>query len=132
MVRATFDRAESAELRHRLCPRDVQWRCQRNVILTPDVKNIVNTRGVRESVVAPCVVMAGAQDNQTAMEDEKGGLFSRAFKKIWDKGRFSGDYNQFHQAVLRIMPAVQTPILFCLGQNKNAIRRLLDQRPLQL
>jgi hypothetical protein len=36
--------------------------------------------------------------------------------RVWNEGRFEGNYRQFHKAILRRMPPSQTPNHFVIGQ----------------
>lgn len=61
------------------------------------------------------ILIAGCQDNQTAMDGDHNGAFTEQLLKVWNQGAFKGNYSQFHARIRAGMPAVQTPNLFTLG-----------------
>ena len=65
---------------------------------------------------APVVLLiSGCQDNQTSMDGEHNGAFTEQLLKVWDQGKFSGNYASFHARIRARMPATQSPNLFTLG-----------------
>jgi hypothetical protein len=62
------------------------------------------------------VLISGCQDNQTSMDGEHNGAFTEQLLKIWNRGAFSGDYNEFHGRIRAGMPRTQSPNLFVLGK----------------
>ena len=61
------------------------------------------------SVDASLRLLSGCQDDQLSAEHRGNGLFTRAVKSVWNNGAFQGNYDEFHQELLKLMPAKQTP-----------------------
>ena len=64
---------------------------------------------------AAALLISGCQDNQTSMDGEHNGAFTEQLLKVWDRGRFDGNYALFHARIRARMPASQSPNLFTLG-----------------
>jgi hypothetical protein len=62
------------------------------------------------------VLISGCQDNQTSMDGEHNGAFTEALLKVWNQGKFHGNYDAFHARIRAALPASQSPNLFTLGQ----------------
>lgn len=62
------------------------------------------------------LLISGCQDNQTSMDGLHNGAFTESLLKVWNQGKFKGDYNLFHQRIRAGLPATQSPNLFVLGQ----------------
>ena len=43
------------------------------------------------------------------------GLFTGTMLRVWNNGRFKGDYRTFHKQIVKHMPPVQTPNFFTTG-----------------
>jgi hypothetical protein len=71
------------------------------------------------------VLISGCQDNQTSMDGDHNGAFTEQLLHVWNQGRFSGGYANFHARIRAAMPASQSPNLFVLGPAAT----LLAQRP---
>ncbi len=74
------------------------------------------------------VLISGCQDNQTSMDGEHNGAFTEALLKVWDKGRFRGNYDAFHARIRAALPPSQSPNLFTLGR----AGKFLTQTPFQV
>ncbi|WP_418317014.1 caspase family protein [Piscinibacter sakaiensis] len=74
------------------------------------------------------LLIAGCQDNQTAMDGEQNGVFTGELLRIWNRGAFAGDYLRLHAQVRAALPPSQSPNLFTLGD----ARSLLVQRPFSI
>jgi hypothetical protein len=61
------------------------------------------------------LLVSGCQDNQTSMDGEHNGAFTEKLLKVWDHGKFKGNYATFHARIRAAMPASQSPNLFTLG-----------------
>ena len=61
------------------------------------------------------LLISGCQDNQTSMDGEHNGAFTEQLLRVWDHGRFKGNYGVFHARIRSAMPASQSPNLFTLG-----------------
>lgn len=60
-------------------------------------------------------LISGCQDNQASMDGPFNGAFTGQMLRVWDEGRFRGNYAKFHQAIVKRMPTSQTPNLMVLG-----------------
>lgn len=74
------------------------------------------------------VLISGCQDNQTSMDGEHNGAFTEALLKVWDQGRFRGNYDAFHARIRAALPPSQSPNLFTLGR----AGKFLTQTPFQV
>lgn len=78
---------------------------------------------------APSVILvSGCQDNQFSMDGNHNGAFTEQVLRVWNNGRFQGNYANFHAHVRAGMPATQSPNLFTLGPAAAFLR----QRPFTL
>jgi hypothetical protein len=64
---------------------------------------------------AAVLLISGCQDNQTSMDGDHNGAFTEQLLKVWNHGKFKGNYTQFHAAIKAAMPPTQAPNLFQLG-----------------
>jgi hypothetical protein len=62
------------------------------------------------------VLISGCQDNQTSMDGENNGAFTEQLLRVWNQGRFDGNYALFHARIRARLPATQSPNLFTLGK----------------
>jgi hypothetical protein len=75
-------------------------------------KDVPPERGVPRATVR---LISGCQDNQLSLDGTFNGLFTANLLRVWNDGRFSGDYARFHRAILDRMPATQSPNHFVIG-----------------
>jgi len=61
-------------------------------------------------------LISGCQDNQLSQDGMFNGLFTGKLKQVWGNGRFSGNYADFHSAIVQRMPPDQTPNHYLVGQ----------------
>lgn len=71
--------------------------------------------GDRATIQASVLLMAGCQDNQSALDGDENGLFTETMLLIWDQGRYKHGLRRFFRSVLAEMPSYQTPNLLRLG-----------------
>lgn len=64
---------------------------------------------------ASVILISGCQDNQTSMDGDHNGAFTEQLLKVWNDGRFGGNYARFHAAIKAALPSSQSPNLFTLG-----------------
>jgi metacaspase-1 len=69
----------------------------------------------RAAVLASVTLISGCQDNQLSSDGNGNGLFTEKLKEVWNSGAFSGNYAQFHAAIVEKMPSDQTPNLYHTG-----------------
>jgi metacaspase-1 len=60
-------------------------------------------------------LISGCQDNQLSEDGTFNGRFTGTLLRVWDGGRFNGDYTAFHKAIRRRMPPYQSPNHFMIG-----------------
>jgi metacaspase-1 len=82
------------------------------VVVTGPALQAVNLVGAFKPAV---LLVSGCQDNQTSMDGEHNGAFTEKLLKVWDHGKYSGNYASFHARIRAAMPASQSPNLFTLG-----------------
>lgn len=61
------------------------------------------------------LLISGCQDNQISMDGENNGAFTEKLLKVWNHGKFTGNYIGFHARIRAALPASQSPNLFTLG-----------------
>lgn len=82
--------------------------------------------GAIVSKFKPAVILiSGCQDNQTSMDGEHNGAFTEQLLRVWNQGRFKGNYGNLHAQIKAGMPDSQSPNLFTLG----VAGAFLGQRP---
>jgi len=62
------------------------------------------------------LLISGCQDNQTSMDGEHNGAFTEQLLRVWNQGRFEGNYAMLHARIRSRLPATQSPNLFTLGK----------------
>ena len=67
------------------------------------------------SFKASVLLISGCQDNQTSMDGEHNGAFTEKLLRVWDHGKFNGNYLSFHTRIRGALPPSQSPNLFALG-----------------
>jgi hypothetical protein len=82
-----------------------------------------------ERVKGSVLLISGCQDNQTSSDGEYNGLFTGTLKKVWNGGKFDGDYHSFHKTIVSKMPSNQTPNLFHVGALDKAFE---GQHPFEI
>ena len=118
--------------RVRFCPQPVTARYSRSVPMAPDVTKLIKKARTKEAIAAPCVVIAGALENQIAYEGASGGLFTTALRTAWNGGVFVGNYKDLLFSVKTRMPTSQTPMMLAFGRKKKDSDRLIHARPFSL
>lgn len=61
------------------------------------------------------LLISGCQDNQTSLDGEHNGAFTEKLLRVWDHGKFVGNYLSFHARIRAALPPSQSPNLFTLG-----------------
>ena len=54
-------------------------------------------------------------DNQTSMDGDRNGAFTGMLKKVWNGGRFAGNYRALRDKIVSLMPSSQTPNYYRIG-----------------
>ncbi|NWG26262.1 MAG: caspase family protein [Pseudorhodoplanes sp.] len=69
-----------------------------------------------DGTVKACVrLISGCQDNQYSLDGTFNSAFTARLLRVWNDGRFSGNYHDFHVAILADMPPTQSPKHFVIG-----------------
>ncbi|MDH2388836.1 caspase family protein [Streptomyces sp. HNM0663] len=90
-------------------------------------RSFAATRGGPQSEnEANAVLISACQDNQLASDGPVNGRFTGTLLDVWDKGGFRGGHRAFHRAVVRRMPATQSPNLYFAGRPGGAF---VGERP---
>lgn len=74
-------------------------------------------------------LISGCQDNQLSLDGTFNGLFTGQLLRVWSSGNFSGNYSEFHKAIVLRMPPSQTPNHFVTGAANLAYD---EQKPFQI
>jgi hypothetical protein len=71
----------------------------------------------KRAIPLRCAVrlISGCQDNQVSMDGFFNGRFTDELLRVWNGGRFRGDYRSFHKTIVSGMPPTQTPNHFHIG-----------------
>ncbi|WP_175407292.1 caspase family protein [Streptomyces sp. TRM64462] len=75
---------------------------------------------------ADALLISACQDNQLASDGPVNGKFTETLLDVWNKGAFRGGHRAFHRAIVRRMPASQSPNLYVAGRPDAAF---VAQRP---
>ncbi|MCQ0025040.1 caspase family protein [Streptomyces somaliensis DSM 40738] len=75
---------------------------------------------------ADALLISACQDNQVAADGPVNGRFTGTLLRVWDGGAYRGDHRAFHRAIVRRMPANQSPNLYLSGRPAESF---LAQRP---
>ncbi|HET7714496.1 MAG TPA: caspase family protein, partial [Bauldia sp.] len=79
---------------------------------------LADDRALRpEATTVRCSIrlISGCQDNQVSMDGFFNGRFTEELLRVWDSGRFKGDYARFHKKIVSGMPPTQTPNHYHVG-----------------
>lgn len=71
-------------------------------------------------VRAGVLLISGCQDNQTSLDGTFNGQFTGTLLRVWNKGKFDGDYASLHGMIVKRMPPTQTPNLYEVGRRDVA------------
>lgn len=69
----------------------------------------------QNDVHASVKLISGCQDNQLSSDGTFNGLFTGALKRVWNDGKFKGNYSDFHLGIQALLPALQSPNLYNVG-----------------
>ncbi len=79
-------------------------------------KNLAKTSKINATVI----LLSGCQDNQQSLDGDKNGLFTEKLLKVYNKGKFTGNYAGLLTAMLKLMPSNQTPNYSLVGKRNMA------------
>jgi hypothetical protein len=74
-----------------------------------------NRGAERTKVNASILLVSGCMDNQTSMDGDDNGAFTRTLKKVWNRGKFKGTYRNLRNKIVSLMPSTQTPNYYFIG-----------------
>ena len=69
----------------------------------------------------PVLLVAGCQDNQESQDGIGNGRFTQELLRVWNEGRFQGDWKTMAERIVSNMPANQTPRLTLIGRSPEAL-----------
>lgn len=81
---------------------------------------------VTEDLKARMVVFTACHENEEAMVGAKNSVFTDVLRRVWDPGRFEGDYRALYQKLKHKSPSYQTPQLIVHGPREPDV---LSERP---
>jgi metacaspase-1 len=68
-------------------------------------------------IEASIILISGCQENQLSGDGSPNGLFTTAVKKVWNDGKFTSNYREFHKSIVSMLPPSQTPNFFVVGSS---------------
>jgi len=83
----------------------------------------IGMRPQRSGLKATVRLLSGCQDDEVSMDGAFNGRFTEELLKVWNGGRFAGDYTAFHKKILEGMPATQSPNHMIIGPKNLAFNR---------
>jgi hypothetical protein len=108
--------AESRITAYRYMPPEVALRTYReNRPFYIKLQRKIQSRKTRQKVQASVLLISGCQDNQYSADGPFNGLFTAQLLRVWNHGKFKGNYKEFHKAIVQRMPPDQTPNYFWSG-----------------
>jgi hypothetical protein len=81
----------------------------------------VLTRELDMPLRCPVLLVAGCQDNQESQDGVGNGRFTQELLRVWDEGRFEGDWTTLANRIVANMPPNQTPRLTLIGRNPEVL-----------
>ena len=106
----------STEVRYRNMPTEVALRTYRDnkefydpILSNPKLKES------RAAIKASGILISGCQDNQLSQDGTFNGLFTGTMLRVWNGGKFKGNYRAFHKSIVGRMPPDQTSNFFRVG-----------------
>lgn len=85
-------------------------------------------QSIAKRMRAAVILISGCQDNQTALDGDHNGAFTGQLRRVWNNGKFTGTYAQWHAQIVAGMPPAQSPNFFVLG----SAAKFVAQRPFQV
>lgn len=76
-------------------------------------------------IPASVVFFSGCQDSQYSLDGTKNGLFTETLLRVWNNGRFAGNYRQLLHEIASQMPDTQQPNMVYITGDHNIRMDLL-------
>ncbi|WP_365947788.1 caspase family protein [Tardiphaga sp.] len=80
-------------------------------------------------ILATVRLISGCQDNQYSLDGTFNSAFTEKLLRVWNRGKFDGDYGAFHRAVQKELPPSQSPNHTVIGKEMLEFDR---QRPFKI
>jgi len=80
---------------------------------------ILEEHKVLNEIKASVKLISGCQDNQYSYDGTFNGEFTGQLKKVWNGGKFDGNYSKFHKKIVQKLPDYQTPNYLNIGVNSE-------------
>jgi metacaspase-1 len=110
-------------IKFRFMPQDVALRTYRqHMSFYKKLQRGVKGKNQKKAVKASVLLLSGCQDNQTSADGAYNGLFTGQVLKVWNNGKFKGDYLTFHKSIVKRMPPDQTPNFYWVGKDNPEFR----------
>lgn len=107
----------SGEVRYRNMPPEVALRTYSdNKAFYDPILRDAKLKESRAAVKASAILLSGCQDNQLSQDGTFNGLFTGTMLRVWNGGKFKGNYRAFHKTIVGRMPPDQTSNFFRVGQ----------------
>ena len=74
-----------------------------------------NTPSEKAVVRSSTLLISGCMDNQFSMDGDRNGAFTGTLKKVWNGGKFKGNYRKLRDTIVSKMPDSQTPNYYFVG-----------------
>lgn len=101
--------------RNRAMPRSVGKRVEKkHSKLYRDIQDD-HRSAEKAEVKASIIQISGCMDNQLSRDGDRNGLFTGTMLKVWNKGKFPGNYRKFRDVIVAKMPEIQTPNYYVIG-----------------
>lgn len=94
-----------------------------------DARRAFIGQGMNPAPGAAIISLSGCHDEQLSMDGPENGAFTGALLRVWDQGRFEGNWHRFHKAIVSRMPQSQTPQKSRIGAHWPAF---LHQPPFEV
>ena len=121
------------DARPRMMPDDVAGRVYRNnkeeydkILFNLPALEPQFGRAVTHPLSCTVRLLSGCQDNQVSIDLPTNGAFTQSLLRVWNNGRFDGNYELFHENIRRGLPGTQVPNHWVVGQSNSVFDR---QRP---
>jgi hypothetical protein len=110
LIRGSKEMVDVMTKMHRSMPRKIALKTYNaNIDFYDTLIEKLHENSVTTEIKATVRLFAACMDNQYASDGEANGLFTGTILKVWDKGKFMGNYRKFYKAIVECMPAGQSP-----------------------